>query len=186
MVVGNGNSHFPPSINVATENYTGSLKDYLKIMKRINDSEGALWKDLGSIRTNAGVASLSQIDIKNEWGEIREMHVVLKRKNTIYIITSAALKRRFLKHYKDFFDAMRSIKINKDFEDMVTNGLLREELLKKIEALKIAAQGNAFITPTFQTQEWAPFETFLNEKFSFMGKRWINYVKDRVQTDLTN
>jgi hypothetical protein len=186
MVVGKGSAHFPPSINLATETYQGTLKDYLKIMKAINDKEGAAWKDLGTIKTSAGNGSLSQVDLKNQWGEVREMHVVIKKKNTIYILTSAALREDFAKHYKDFFDAMRSLKINKEFEEMVSSPSLREELLKKIAALKIAAQGTSFTSEEFQTNEWIPFEKFLNERFSSQGKKWINYVKDRTKSEITN
>lgn len=186
MVVGQGSSHFPPSINLATETYQGTLKDYLKVMKAINDKDGAAWKDLGTIKTSAGNGSLSQVDLKNQWGEVREMHVVLKKKNTIYILTSAALRDDFAKYYKDFFDAMRSLKINKEFDEMVSSPSLREELLKKIAALKIAAQGTSFTSEEFQTNDWIPFQKFLNERFSSQGKKWINYVEERIKSELSN
>lgn len=186
MVVGEGSSHFPPSINLATETFKGSLRDYLKIMKAINDKDGAVWKDLGTIKTSAGNGSLSQVDLKNQWGEVREMHVVVKKRDTIYILTCAALKDDFSKYYKEFFDAMRSLKINKEFDELVTNNSLREELLKKIATLKIAAQRDSFDSESFQTNEWKPFENYLNEKFSSLGTSWINYVKERVKQDLTH
>lgn len=186
MVVGEGSSHFPPSINLATETFQGSLRDYLRIMKKINDVDGSVWKDLGTIKTNAGNASLSQVDLKNQWGEIREMHVVLKKKNTIYIITSAALREDFSKYYKDFFEAMRSIKINKEFDELVTSPSLREELLKKIAALKIAAQRDSFDSEDFQKNEWEPFKKFLNTKFSSLGTKWINYVEERIKYEITH
>lgn len=186
MVVGEGSAHFPPSINLATETFQGSLRDYLKIMKKINDVDGSVWKDLGTIKTNAGNASLSQVDLKNQWGEVREMHVVLKRKNTIYIVTSAALKDEFSKYYKDFFESMRSLKINKEFDEMVSSPSLREELLKKIAALKIAAQRDSFDSSDFQKNEWEPFKKFLNEKFASLGKKWSNYVEERIQRELTH
>lgn len=184
MVVGEGASHFPPSINLATESYDGTLKDYLKIMKKINDVEGSVWKDLGTIKTHAGNASLSQVDIKNQWGEVREMHVVLKKKNTIYILTVAALKDEFSKYYKNFFESMRSLKINKEFDEMISSPSLREELLKKIAALKMASQKESFDSPTFQNTEWSPFLNFLKDKYSFMGAKWIGYVEKRVESDL--
>jgi hypothetical protein len=186
MVVGESASHFPPSINLATEPFQGTLKDYLKIMKKINDVEGTTWKDLGVIKTNAGNASLSQVDIKNQWGDVREMHVVLKRKNTIYIVTSAASKDEFSKYYKEFFESMKSLKINKDFDELVSSPSLREELLKKIAALKIAAQRDSFGSEEFQKNEWEPFKKFLNEKFSTLGKKWSNYVEERIQKELTH
>lgn len=110
MVVGEGANEFPPSINLCTEQYKGSLKDYLKIVKKINEAHGSSWKDLGVIQTEAGPASLSQIDMKTSWGDIREMHVILSKNDTIYILTTAALKSEFPKFYKDFFQSMKSLK----------------------------------------------------------------------------
>lgn len=112
MVVGKGKGEFPPSINLAVEPYKGTLKDYLKIVKSINASKGGNWKDLGKIRTDAGEGSLSQLDTKLQWGDVRMLHAIVSKNNTIYIMTAAALREEFPAYYKQFFDAMRSLHIN--------------------------------------------------------------------------
>jgi hypothetical protein len=112
MVVGTGESDFPPSINLSTEEFEGSLKDYLKIVKEINAAQGSEWKDLGTIRTEAGTASLSQADAVTEWGPVRMMHVILARNGMIYILTAASLKKEFPKFYPIFFKSLKSLKIN--------------------------------------------------------------------------
>lgn len=117
MVVGKGQHPFPPSMNLSTENFSGTLKQYLKRIKTINDAQGAEWKDLGSIRTEAGDASLSQVDSKTQWGDVRMMHVILLKDNTIYILTAASLKEEFPKFYKDFFSSLRSLRINPETVD---------------------------------------------------------------------
>ena len=121
MVVGKGNSIFPPSINLGVEKYNGDLKSYLKMIKSINESQGSEWKDLGTIKTQAGIASLSQIDAKTEWGVVRMMHVILLQDgtNTAYILTAAALKEEFSKHYKDFFKSMKSLRFNMSASDTI-------------------------------------------------------------------
>jgi hypothetical protein len=112
MVIGKGAHEFPPSINLGTETYKGTLKQYLKRIKEINKSQGSEWKDLGTIRTEAGEASLSQVDRKTQWGDVRMMHVILNKNGTIYIMTAASLKEEFPKFYKDFFNALRSLRFN--------------------------------------------------------------------------
>lgn len=112
MVVGKGAFEFPPSINLGTETYSGNLKQYLKRIKDINASQGVDWKDLGTIRTEAGDASLSQVDTKTQWGEVRMMHVILLKDGTAYILTAAALKDEFAKFYKDFFNSLRSLRFS--------------------------------------------------------------------------
>jgi hypothetical protein len=112
MVVGKGAHEYPPSMNLAYEKYSGTLQDYLQLISVINKKKGAEWKDLGKIRTQAGDASLSQVDSRTQWGEERQMHVIFLNQGVVYILTAAALKNEFPKFYKDFFDAFRSLKIN--------------------------------------------------------------------------
>ena len=120
MVVGKGSdASYPPSINLGVEEYSGTLKDYLKIVKAINDSQNADWKNLGTIHTEAGRASLSQVDVTTSWGTIRLMHVILVKKGQAYIMTSAALRDEFPRFYSEFFNAMRSLRFGKGAPDQL-------------------------------------------------------------------
>jgi hypothetical protein len=110
LVVGPKISAFPPSINLAIEPYKGTMKEYLKIVKDIALSKNGKWKDLGDFKTEAGNANLSQLDTKNQWGELRMMHVMLLKDGMMYIVTVTALKNEFPTYYKQFFDAFRSLK----------------------------------------------------------------------------
>lgn len=114
MVVGESTQKVPPSINLGLERYSGTLGDYLKIVKQINASQGDNWKDLGMIEIAGGPASLSQVDVKTEWGDIRQMHLIYLDHGVIYILTAAALREEFSKYYPDFFQALRSFKIQKE------------------------------------------------------------------------
>ncbi len=111
MVYGKGKSNFPPSMNLSSEEFKGSLPDYLKIVKKINESKGLKWKDLGKIQTLSGEASLSQVDSVIEWGPIRMMHVILVKDENVFILTAIALQNEFSVHYKEFFEALRSLKV---------------------------------------------------------------------------
>lgn len=110
MVVGKAKKSYPPSINLGVEEYKGTLKDYLKVVKRINDEQGGEWKDLGMIRTAAGCASLSRLDTRTEWGWVRMMHVILCKDGAAYILTTAALRDEFAANYNDFFNTLRSLR----------------------------------------------------------------------------
>lgn len=112
MVAGKSKFDFPPSINLSTEEYGGTLQEYLAIVKEINASQGAEWKNLGTIKTEAGAASLSQADARTEWGQVRMMHVILLKNGTIYILTAAALKKEFPSFYQTFFKSLKSLKVN--------------------------------------------------------------------------
>lgn len=110
---------YPPSINLGMEDYKGSLKDYLKIVKAINESQHAEWKNLGTIHTEAGKASLSQVDMSTSWGTVRLMHVILVKKGQAYIMTAAALRDEFPRFYSEFFNAMRSLRFGRVAPDQL-------------------------------------------------------------------
>lgn len=111
MVVGAGKNAYPPSINLVVEPFSGTVKDYLTIIKAFNEKNGDRWKSLGDIKTEAGIASLSQVEAKTKWGNERLMHVIVKKDENIYILTAAALQSEFAAFYKDFFNAFRSLSI---------------------------------------------------------------------------
>ena len=113
MAVGKGSHAVPPSMNLGFEPYSGTLKDYLKIIKDINASQGDVWKDLGTITTESGPASLSLVDVKTEWGIIRQMHLIYLDQGIIYILTAAALSDEFPKFYNEFYRAFASFHIKK-------------------------------------------------------------------------
>lgn len=114
MVVGKGAHDFPPSIHLGTDQYDGSLKEYLKLVKSINDAHGSQWTDLGMIKTEAGEASLSQLDTKTKWGEVRYLQEILIKDGTVFILTAAASKDEFPNFYNDFFKSLQSLRFGKE------------------------------------------------------------------------
>jgi hypothetical protein len=203
MVVGKGSGAFPPSMNLSTQSYIGTLKQYLKMIKSINESQGYEWKDLGNIKTDAGIASLSQVDTKNEWGIIRQMHVVLLKNGQIYILTGAALKEDFSKFYKSFFDAFHSLKINNDIYEMVKEPKQRLKLQETIDTLnnkwnsKITQEQQAnpqedvksikervFNGEVFQKNIWKPFKEDIERDYRDMGQDWQNFVITTTEDQL--
>jgi hypothetical protein len=109
--IGKGGFFLPPSLNVASEPFRGSLKEYLQIVKSINKSKGAIWRELGTIETKAGIGSLSQVDATTPQGALRMLHAIILKDEVIYIVTGAAQREEFPRFYEPFFSAMRSLEI---------------------------------------------------------------------------
>lgn len=203
MVIGKGAHTFPPSMNLSTEPYKGTLKQYLNIVKAMNDAQGYDWKDLGTLRTEAGPASLSQVDTKTEWGDVRLMHVILLKNGRVYILTASALKEEFSKFYKDFFTSLRSLRVNKDLFEMVSTPQRRTQLKaayqnvqeqwKKLLAQKQKEQSDVapeqlkkqmFTSAEFQDAVWKPFKDTLNQKYSDLGSEWQTLMLQKTEDDL--
>jgi hypothetical protein len=56
--------------------------------------------------------------MNTQWGRVKMMHVILLKKGVIYILTAAALLEEFPKFYKDFFNSLRSLRVNPDLDEM--------------------------------------------------------------------
>jgi hypothetical protein len=202
MVIGKSNKAYPPSINIGLEPYDGSLKSYLKNIKMINDAQNATWKDLGQIATESGQASLSSVDMTTEWGDVRLLHAILIRYGTAYIMTCASLKEEFSTNYKDFFQAMRSMKINKDVYEMVSHPELRTKLINTVQKLKKEWTGvwdpyqkneavDAFVitkSGCFQTEDfqkyWNAFNDDLEKNYLSMGPKWKDAMIAKAKKEL--
>lgn len=112
MAVGKSSGIYPPTINLATESFSGTLQDYLKVVKDINHSKGSRWKSLGNIQTKSGKASLSQAEATTQWGEVRMLHLITLKNGVIYIVTATAMKDEFASYYPQFFKALQSFRFN--------------------------------------------------------------------------
>lgn len=205
MVIGKAPTAYSPSLNLSTEPYAGTLKQYLKIVKNINTAKGYDWKDLGTIQTQSGTASLSQVDTKTQAGVVRLMHVILVKNGNVYILTAAALKNEFSIFYKDFFASMRSLKVAKDAYEVVTDPQQRAQLKTAADKLQSQwqfllvqkqkdnpqmnwqeIQENIFNSKEFQSTIWDPFKEMLSQKYSQWGTEWQSLFLQKLEDQLFN
>lgn len=194
MVIGKGEQEFPPSINLGTENYNGTLKQYLKQIKTINASQGHEWRDLGTIQTEAGEASYSQAIMKTPWGQVKMMHVILLKKDVVYILTAAALQEEFPRFYKAFFESLRSLRMNPDLYDMVKESERRTHLEKAEVGLKNSLKSSmakqqspatTFESEQYQKNYWEPFKAMLSQDYNDLGISWRTQLLDKIQREIT-
>jgi hypothetical protein len=205
MIIGKGPSSFPPSLNLSWEPYQGTIKQYLKIVNNMNAAEGYTWRDLGTIQTQAGTGSLSQVDTKTQWGNVRLMHVIMIKNGHVYILTASALQEEFSLFYKDFFAAMRSLRIVNNAYEMITNPQQRNQVQTAANKLQsqwqtlIAQkqtqfpqmslsdiQDNVFNSEEFQTTIWNPFKDMLKQKTTQLGADWHALFLQKLEDQLFN
>ena len=110
---GSGEREVRPTLNLATEKTTKTLKEYIAVVREINEAEGREFKNLGTIETESGPASLSQVDLQTKWGTSRMLHAILVEGDTAYILTASALKEEFPDNYETFFDSLKSLHVPK-------------------------------------------------------------------------
>jgi hypothetical protein len=173
---------FCPSLNLAVEETSVSLSDYLKAVRAIHEQDrNNQWRALGKVRTEAGLAQLTEIDSTTEWGPIRILQLILLKEGHAYVLTAAALRDEFSKFYKEFQSAFRSVTLSTDLFSNIPQLERRETLKQREQKLMKAAEealaasaepGNLLEDSLFQKKHWLPFQQTILNNFSDMGAFW--------------
>lgn len=111
MAICRSGSHFPASINLTSEEYEGSLDQYIAMIRRKHPRSTLKGNSIRSIKTPAGTASLFQEDAKTQWGKIRYLHGFLLADGTLYLVTCAASLEEFCTFYPQFVRAIQSLAV---------------------------------------------------------------------------
>jgi len=177
-----GKKEISPSLNLAVEETSLSLADYLKAVKAIHESDPSTrWRQLGKIQVLAGLAQLTEIDTQTEVGPMRILQMILVRDGKAYILTAGALKEEFAEHYQDFQKSFRSFQVTPDLISVVPQADRRDALKQAQESLsqKWTALSSSAKTPealfadkSFQKDEWLPFQNMIVQQFEDMGAYW--------------
>jgi hypothetical protein len=173
---------FCPSINLTVEKTSVSLPDYLKAVRSIHEqNRNNQWRALGRVRTEAGLAQLTEIDTTTEWGPVRMLQLILLKDGHAYVLTAAALREEFSNYYKEFQAAFRSMTLSSDLLSNIPQLERREKLKRKQEYLlasakkaltTLATPENLLEDPLFQKKHWLPFQKSILNNFGDMGAFW--------------
>ncbi len=203
LVKGEGKYELPPSLNLAIEHVGMSLKQYIETVRDVHLSHGnTTWKKLGTLQTNAGPATLTQLERTSGWGKMRMIQAILMRNNTAYILTATALANEFPKFYKEFFQAIQSLTISEEIFPGLSNERLQrlqntysaisknwEKERQKKESAFDELSSKEIFEKTFESEDfkeisWAPFLMMLEDDFSDMGGHWKKTVANKVKDNL--
>lgn len=190
---------FCPSINLAIEETSASLNEYLKAVKSIHEQDRSNhWRALGKVRTAAGLAQLTEIDGTTEWGPIRMLQLILIKEGHAYVLTAAVLKEEFANFYKEIQSAFRSMTLSSDLlgniPQLERREMLKQDQLQLIEAAKNALGAspdvkNILDDPLFQENHWLPFQQAILTKFTDMGAFWqvllLKSTQEKLLTEAT-
>jgi hypothetical protein len=109
LFIGKGQGTFAPSINLAMEETTLGLEEYVKLAKKYHESQSeTICRPLGDIETKMGKASVLQIQRLTEWGDIRFLQASWVKEGMAYVITATAAHDEFANLYPDFYQAFFS------------------------------------------------------------------------------
>lgn len=162
---------FCPSINLAEEKVACNLQDYLIAVKKIHSSNRHKeWSYLGTCRTSAGEAALTQIDLPSQAGPMRLLQLIFLKDNNAYILTSACLKKEFIQYLPIFRETFQTLQVTDDLYSAVAD----EERLKEARRLNTEAECAVRREKAISSEmsEWRAFQDFMIGEFGDLGPYW--------------
>ncbi len=174
---------FCPSINLAEEVVHCTLKEYLDSVKKIHTSNRhKKWSHLGSIKTLAGDAALTQIDLPSPSGPLRLLQLILLKENKAYIITAACLKNEFTQILPTFRKTFHSLQVKDDLYSAIED----EKKRQKIQLLYARAEKAVTLHGAFRTEskEWQAFQNTTIKDHADLGPYWQALIIANAQRHL--
>jgi len=170
-------------LNLGIEQVEVSLSDYVAAAKKRHlATRTKKWSEIGIVKTQAGPAHVSQIDEKNQVGDIRCLQCILVQNGLAYILTGVALKEDFLDYYNDFIKTFESFSIHTSTLSSLGSEELKtlydtklQSLLKEWSLFLTSAHltpYKAFEDKRFRRGLWKDFERFLSKTFKNQGVAW--------------
>ncbi len=115
VYIGAEKGTFTPSINIAAEETTMHIEEYVILAKSYHESEGdTRCSRMGTLETNEGTAHLLQIERPSQWGIIRFIQAILIKNGTAYLITATCLQNEFNSFSSKFFNSIRSFTVQEE------------------------------------------------------------------------
>lgn len=165
--VGKGSSDFRPSLNLATEDVDVSLKEYLKCVRQIHESElNVKWRDLGAFTFQSGKGRLSEIDSSSPAGEVKMLQGIFIQDGCAYILTAAVSKDDFSSMQKDLLAALRSLTVSPNLFAPILDAKKKHDLeaaFGSYENLKSQKQ---------RQNAWEELQKIVLEDHASLGSCW--------------
>lgn len=169
---------FCPSINLTEEKVSSSIDQYIKTIQEIYESDsGNRFRRLGTLKTKAGTAYLTSLDIEASVGKVRVLQSIFLQEGTAYILTGAVLQEDFGLYQKDLIDSFRSFSLTSHLSDYVKNETQKNTLLIQISNLLSEKKNDS--------KYWETLKDFINQDFKEEGLYWQSLILEDVQKKLS-
>jgi hypothetical protein len=164
---GDASTPFRPSLNLAIEETHLSLKEYLKVVRELHETEmNVRWRDLGQLTFHAGQGRLTELTSHSPCGEVKMLQGIFVSGGHAYILTGATLKEEFSQHQSKLLSSIRSLVLSPNLFSRIEDKAKRlefEERFKTFETLS---------TLEMKKAAWEKLQKRILEDFSSLGSYW--------------
>lgn len=125
-----GGHDFPPRITLATEENSGTLKQYVKAVKEIQsqDPSHKSWRDLGAIKAGPLQGRLIEMQSSSQAGDVKILQAFFVKNDTAYILTASLLKKEDPEIQTQILKTFQSAAIVPDLLSPIKNREQKEKL----------------------------------------------------------
>lgn len=153
-------AELPPNISLAFEEVDCTLKEYVQGAKEnILSDSSATWRDLGSFKTAAGEARLTESSGPSPWGEVKTLQVLFVKEGRACILTATALKKDFPFLQTTLLSSLKSLTVVPDLWTPVQEHPQATGLKEQLSTLQ-------------DQKELEKLSKVLEKDFSQMGAYW--------------
>jgi hypothetical protein len=165
--VGQAKSGFRPSLNLATEQVDVPLKEYIKAVREIHESEMKVkWRDLGAFSFRAGKGRLTEITSQSPYGEIKMLQGLFVEDGWAYILTGAVLRDEFGAMQKTLLAALHSLSLIPDLFSAIT------DTPKKCLLQEAFQSFNSLSSDNERQNQWKQLQKMVVEEHASLGSYW--------------
>lgn len=164
--LGKSSTPFKPSINIATEEISIPLSEYIQTVKKIHTRDkGTTCKELGKIGTKAGIAILLELNTKTKFGPIKLLQAILEHEKKAFILTAAMKTEDFLSMSSIFLQVFQSFLITDNLIEPIPSEEKKNMLRQSLQNL---SKGPI----TKKQKAWKEFQKWLIKEYEEMGGFW--------------
>lgn len=183
---------FSPSITLTLEKVGNTdLSTYLEaVINHYKADRTNTCRELGSLTTSIGKSSLLQIDMKNQWGNIRVLQAITIQNGYALIHTAVCMKEDFNRVSETFLNAFKSLSTSPSVIESIDNSTFRTKVKdlqtswnKYTKTTKGSPQ-TLFNSAFFQNNQWIPLVTYIEKDLAKEGACWqflaLKFIKDSL------
>ncbi len=169
---------FCPSINLLEEKVSSSIEEYLRKIQKIYESDSSnRFRRLGTLKTQAGIAYLTSLDMETTLGKVRVLQSIFLQEGIAYILTGAVLQEDFGLYQKELTDSFRSFSLESDLYNYIQNDQQKSALIHQIQ--------NLLPTQKKDKKQWESFKRFVTQEFKEEGSYWQLLLLEETEKKLS-
>lgn len=183
---------FTPSITLTIEPVGNSeLHTYIEAVKNHYKQDCTnTYRHLGTLETSIGSTPLIQVDMKNQWGEIRVLQAISIYDGYALIQTGVCLKKDFLKVHETFLTAFKSLTVSPSIFDSIDDPHFKTQTEALLSHWNTYIQDSENDLPTllasshFQENLWKPYVHYVENQLANKGSSWQFLALRHIQESL--